>query len=134
MGSPVVMALPSSAAHDSNEQCYGYTPMPSVASYLGTELDYSTAERICCDNHRFAEYRGYLEAPEVISSRVSTLRRRRSFTTASAASLSSSRRVDARSRSFGRRVCITGGRASGRRKLCRRTSLFTRGAGWNRVV
>merc|ERR1712085_38872 len=63
--SPVVMALPSSAVHDSNEQCYGYTPMPSVASYLGTELDYSTAERICCDNHRFAEYRGYLEAPEV---------------------------------------------------------------------
>lgn len=39
--------------------------MPSVSTYLGAELSYSTAERICCNNHRFAEYAGYLEAPEV---------------------------------------------------------------------
>jgi peptide methionine sulfoxide reductase MsrB len=39
--------------------------MPSVATYLGSTLDMSTSERICCNNHRYAEYRGYLEAPEV---------------------------------------------------------------------
>lgn len=52
-------------AASSGEQCYGYTPMPSISTYLGAELSYSTAERICCDNHRYAEYRGYLAAPEV---------------------------------------------------------------------
>merc|ERR1712087_47362 len=43
----------------------GYTPMPSVSTYLGATLQYSTAERICCNNHRYAEFRGYLDAPEV---------------------------------------------------------------------
>jgi len=47
------------------QQCYGIDPQPNLVSYLGAELDYSTADRICCHNHRFAEYRGYLEAPEV---------------------------------------------------------------------
>lgn len=58
------MVLSSSAA-SSEEQCYGYTPQPSLTSYLGSTLDYSTAERICCNNHRWAEYKGYLAAPEV---------------------------------------------------------------------
>jgi len=53
------------SAAQSGEQCYGYTPMPSVSTYLGAELSYSTAQRICCNNHRFAEYSGYLAAPEV---------------------------------------------------------------------
>jgi len=39
--------------------------MASTSTFLGASLDYSTAERICCDNHRYAEYQGYLEAPEV---------------------------------------------------------------------
>jgi peptide methionine sulfoxide reductase MsrB len=49
----------------SNDQCFGYTPMPSVSTYLGATLNYQTSERICCNNHRFAEYAGYLAAPEV---------------------------------------------------------------------
>ena len=47
------------------QQCYGFDPQPDLVNFLGAELDYSTADRICCHNHRFAEYRGYLEAPEV---------------------------------------------------------------------
>lgn len=39
--------------------------MPSVSTYLGAQLDYSTAEHICCNNHHYAEYSGYLAAPEV---------------------------------------------------------------------
>jgi len=39
--------------------------MPSMVTYLGASLDYPTADRICCHNHRFAEYSGYLAAPEV---------------------------------------------------------------------
>jgi peptide methionine sulfoxide reductase MsrB len=57
--------LNSRSMASAEEQCYGYTPMPSVSSFLGANLSYSTAERICCNNHRYAEYRGYLEAPEV---------------------------------------------------------------------
>lgn len=53
------------SAASGGEQCYGYTPMPSVSTFLGATLDYATAERICCNNHRAAEYRGYLEASEV---------------------------------------------------------------------
>lgn len=62
--SPAAMALSASAAGQ-HEQCFGFTPMPSVSTYLGSDLNYATAERICCNNHRWAEYRGYLEAPEV---------------------------------------------------------------------
>ena len=39
--------------------------MTSVSTYLGAELDYSVADRICGHNHKWAEYRGYLAAPEV---------------------------------------------------------------------
>eukprot|EP00571_Detonula_confervacea_P010417 CAMPEP_0172303958 /NCGR_PEP_ID=MMETSP1058-20130122/5433_1 /TAXON_ID=83371 /ORGANISM="Detonula confervacea, Strain CCMP 353" /LENGTH=249 /DNA_ID=CAMNT_0013014995 /DNA_START=257 /DNA_END=1006 /DNA_ORIENTATION=+ len=53
------------SAASSGEQCHGYTPMPSIATFLGTELSYSTAQRICCNNHKYAEYSGYLAAPEV---------------------------------------------------------------------
>ena len=49
----------------SDDQCFGFTPMESVSSYLGATLDYSVANRICCNNHRFAEYKGYLAANEV---------------------------------------------------------------------
>lgn len=59
--SPTVLASAASA----EDQCFGHTPMSSTSTYLGASLDYSTAERICCNNHRYAEYRGYLEAPEV---------------------------------------------------------------------
>lgn len=47
------------------DQCFDFTPMSSVSTYLGAQLDYSVADRICCHNHKFAEYRGYLAAPEV---------------------------------------------------------------------
>mmetsp|Transcript_60 Transcript_60/g.137 ORF Transcript_60/g.137 Transcript_60/m.137 type:complete len:255 (+) Transcript_60:82-846(+) len=58
-------ATPSLFVAASEEQCYGFTPMPSVSTYLGATLQYSTAERICCENHVYAEFRGYLAAPEV---------------------------------------------------------------------
>lgn len=53
------------SAAGQRQQCYGFDPQPDLVNFLGAELDYSTADRICCHNHRFAEYRGYLEAPEV---------------------------------------------------------------------
>lgn len=56
-------ALASAAA--GGEQCYGLEPQRDLINYLGATLDYSTADRICCHNHRWAEYRGYLAAPEV---------------------------------------------------------------------
>lgn len=56
---------PAMASAAVDEQCYGFTPMPSISTFLGATLQYSTAERICCDNHRYAEFRGYLEATEV---------------------------------------------------------------------
>lgn len=49
----------------SNDQCFGYTPIPSVSTFLGADINYQTSERICCNNHRYAEYAGYLAAPEV---------------------------------------------------------------------
>ena len=52
-------------ASASNEQCFGYTPMPSVSNYLGAEINYRTSNKICCNNHRYAERSGYLAAPEV---------------------------------------------------------------------
>ena len=63
--SSVAMIMISTSASASEDQCYGYTPQPSLAYYLGASLDYSTAERICCNNHKWAEYKGYLAAPEV---------------------------------------------------------------------
>lgn len=63
------LALAAAHAHAASasdeQQCFGFTPMPSVSTYLGSTLQYSTAERICCDNHLYAEFRGYLAAPEV---------------------------------------------------------------------
>lgn len=55
----------SSAAASSDEQCFGHDPMPSVSTFLGATLDYSVAQRICCNNHRWAEQRGYLASPDV---------------------------------------------------------------------
>ncbi|KAL7552073.1 hypothetical protein ACHAWF_015325 [Thalassiosira exigua] len=55
----------ASSSGNDGEQCYGRTPMPSVSTYLGASLDYSIAEHICCNNHRWAEDRGYLASPEV---------------------------------------------------------------------
>lgn len=49
----------------SEEQCFGLDPQPSIVNYLGATLDYEVADRICCHNHHFAEYKGYLAAPEV---------------------------------------------------------------------
>uniref|UniRef100_A0A7S4NEN2 Peptide-methionine (R)-S-oxide reductase n=1 Tax=Odontella aurita TaxID=265563 RepID=A0A7S4NEN2_9STRA len=47
------------------EQCGGGAPMKSVSTFLGADLDYSVADRICCNNHRWAERRGYLNEPQV---------------------------------------------------------------------
>lgn len=69
--SPVVIAAAvllssvSATLAASDDQCFDFTPMSSVSTYLGATLDYSVADRICCHNHKFAEYRGYLDAPEV---------------------------------------------------------------------
>ena len=61
----VFVLVVSVAAAASEEQCMGKDPMPSVATFMGMELDYEIADRICCNNHRFAEPRGYHEWPEV---------------------------------------------------------------------
>eukprot|EP01083_Nonionella_stella_P293352 997611_1 len=39
--------------------------MEGVSTFLGMTLDYGVADNICCHNHRYAEYKGYLAAPEV---------------------------------------------------------------------
>lgn len=39
--------------------------MPSVSSFLGASLDYAVADRICCHNHIYAEYKGYFRSDEV---------------------------------------------------------------------
>lgn len=39
--------------------------MESVATFLGSTLDYAVADRICCHNHRYAERRGYFAEPQV---------------------------------------------------------------------
>lgn len=41
------------------EQCMGYEPMESVATFMGMNLDYDLSDRICCHNHRYAEPWGY---------------------------------------------------------------------------
>ena len=62
----LLLSIPiATAASTGLEQCHGLKPMPSVANFLGATLDYEVADNICCHNHRFAEYRGYLAAPEV---------------------------------------------------------------------
>merc|ERR1712232_1485112 len=43
------------------EQCNGVPPQESMVHYLGMNLDYELADRICCHNHRYAEPKGYLE-------------------------------------------------------------------------
>jgi len=48
-----------------NEQCNGGQPMPSVSTFLNATLDYDVANWICCNNHRYAEDKGYLASPEV---------------------------------------------------------------------
>jgi len=47
------------------QQCKGHDPMESVATFMGMELDYDLADRICCNNHRYAEPSGYHTSPEV---------------------------------------------------------------------
>ena len=43
----------------------GLAPMDSVSSFLGMQLDYGTADHICCNNHRYAERFGYFaERPD----------------------------------------------------------------------
>ena len=60
----IALASDVSAAGQ-QQQCYGIDPQADLVTFLGAELSYETADNICCHNHRFAEYRGYLEAPEV---------------------------------------------------------------------
>jgi len=42
-----------------NQQCMGDDPMQSVATFMGMNLDYELADRICCNNHIYAEPSGY---------------------------------------------------------------------------
>mmetsp|Transcript_1056 Transcript_1056/g.1333 ORF Transcript_1056/g.1333 Transcript_1056/m.1333 type:complete len:266 (+) Transcript_1056:25-822(+) len=53
----------SSAAKE--EQCMGGAPMENISSFLGMTLEYDLADFICCNNHVWAEDKGYLEWPEV---------------------------------------------------------------------
>merc|ERR1712183_525696 len=48
-----------------SEQCNGGQPMPSISTFLNATLDYDVANWICCNNHRYAEDKGYLASPEV---------------------------------------------------------------------
>mmetsp|Transcript_6593 Transcript_6593/g.9793 ORF Transcript_6593/g.9793 Transcript_6593/m.9793 type:complete len:253 (+) Transcript_6593:224-982(+) len=59
----LLVSVTVNAATD--EQCLGFDPQPNLVNYLGASLNYETADSICCHNHRYAEYRGYLAAPEV---------------------------------------------------------------------
>merc|ERR1740117_1250751 len=61
----LVVSIAAVAAASEEEQCRGKDPMSSVSTFLGMELDYEIADRICCNNHRFAEPKGYHEFPEV---------------------------------------------------------------------
>merc|ERR1719438_64965 len=47
------------------KQCGGGAPMESIKTYLNATLDYEVADWICCNNHRYAEKKGYLASPEV---------------------------------------------------------------------
>merc|ERR1719394_1079894 len=59
----LTVLLPAATADE--KQCFGHAPMESVRTFLGATIDYGTSERICCKNHRYAEYSGYLASPEV---------------------------------------------------------------------
>merc|ERR1740117_387933 len=61
----LVVSIAAVAAASEEEQCRGKDPMSSVSTFLGMELDYDIADRICCNNHRFAEPKGYHDWPEV---------------------------------------------------------------------
>jgi len=54
-----------SYASGDEQQCKGLDPMESVATFMGMELDYEMADRICCHNHRYAEPAGYHNSAEV---------------------------------------------------------------------
>jgi len=47
------------------KQCKGYKPMESISTYLTMNLDYDLADRICCNNHVYAEPFGYHLQPQV---------------------------------------------------------------------
>ena len=55
----------SLAAAAEPPQCYDFSPMQSVARFLGGSLDVSIADWVCCDNDAYAEPRGYFATPEV---------------------------------------------------------------------
>lgn len=57
--------LARSYASSDEQQCMGLDPMESVATFMGMELDYEMADRICCNNHRYAEPAGYHAWSEV---------------------------------------------------------------------
>merc|ERR1740117_2537314 len=61
----VVSVAAAAATASEEQQCRGKDPMSSMTTFLGMELDYEIADRICCNNHRFAEPKGYQDWPEV---------------------------------------------------------------------
>ena len=40
--------------------------MDDIVDFLGATIDYELANRICCNNHVFAEPSGYQEEPRVM--------------------------------------------------------------------
>jgi len=56
-----LVVITKTASSSSEEQCMGYDPMQSVATFMGMSLDYDLSDRICCNNHRLAEPSGYHE-------------------------------------------------------------------------
>lgn len=64
----VALAAAANAAdseNDEQQQCMGKPPMEIVATFMGMDLDYELADRICCNNHHYAEPKGYHAWPEV---------------------------------------------------------------------
>jgi len=61
----LVVSIAAVTAASEEQQCRGKDPMSSMTTFLGMELDYEIADRICCNNHRFAEPKGYHDWPEV---------------------------------------------------------------------
>jgi len=59
----VITRTESSSSDD--EQCMGHDPMQSVATFMGMDLDYDLADRICCNNHVYAEPSGYAQSAAV---------------------------------------------------------------------
>jgi hypothetical protein len=55
----VVLLLGSVLQATSEEQCGGGAPMTDLL--YGSADHYEVADTICCNNHVFAEYRGFLE-------------------------------------------------------------------------